>query len=288
MIERYDFKLIKSGKEIEVYEYKTKKIIKGYTRKKKDKITKELDKKAKQKQKDYIELVEMFGCKEDVDKIKKEQKRKTTFSISRTRTNIRRITNSNPHLNKFLTLTFAKSMPYLSEANKLFNTAIKRILRANPNFEYIAVVEFQKDTDYHGNIKPLGGSVHYHLLCNIEMLDNITLKKLFAWERMFAKKYWKNGFIKVKDVKTVDNMGAYFCKYLSKDMFDKRMFGKKKFFCSRSLNKPVEFIGFKARSFFDKYVSTKPVYERTFTNVYIGKVEYSAYSLKKKSEEERL
>ena len=34
MIELYDFKLIKSGKEIEVYVYKTKKILKGYTRKK--------------------------------------------------------------------------------------------------------------------------------------------------------------------------------------------------------------------------------------------------------------
>lgn len=33
-IEAFDFRLIKSGKHIEVYEYKTKKVIKGYTRRK--------------------------------------------------------------------------------------------------------------------------------------------------------------------------------------------------------------------------------------------------------------
>jgi len=187
---------------------------------------------------------------------------------------------SNSHLNKFLTLTFAKSTTDLIEANKLFNTAIKRIVRAKPYFEYIAVVEFQKDTDYHGNIKEKGGSVHYHLLCNIVMSDNIAID-VFTWERRFALKYWQNGFVKIKDVNTITNMGAYFCKYLGKDMFDKRMFGKKKFFCSQTLNKPIEMIGSKAISFFNKYVlPTKPVYTKTFTNEYTGIVDYSAYTLK--------
>ena len=285
MIELYDFKLIKSGKEIEVYVYKTKKILKGYTRKKnhteeeKEKI-KEKRIIAKQKQAEYIELVKIWGDKTEVAQIQKEENLKTTFSISRTRTNIRRLTNANPQLNKFLTLTFAESMPYLTEANKLFNTALKRILRAKPNFQYISVVEFQKDIDYHGNIKPLGGSVHYHLLCNITMPDNMTLSDVFAWERRFALKYWKNGFVKIKDVKTVTNMGAYFCKYLGKDMFEKRMFGKKKFFCSQTLNKPIEMTGGKAISFFNRYVkSTQPIFEKTFTSEYTGKVDYSAYTL---------
>lgn len=286
MIELYDFKLIKSGKEIEVYKYKTKKILKGYTRKKnRTEEEKERDKEKriqkKQKETEYMELVEIWGDKQEVAQLHKEQNLKTTFSISRTRTNIRRLTNANPHLRKFLTLTFAENMPYLSEANKLFNTALKRILRAKPAFEYIAVVEFQKDVDYHGNIKPLGGSVHYHLLCNIAVPDNMTLSDIFAWERRFALKYWKNGFVKIKDVKTVTNMGAYFCKYLGKDMFDKRMFGKKKFFCSQSLKKPVEMTGNEAMVFFNRFVkpTLKPIFEKTFTSEYTGKVEYSAYSL---------
>jgi len=283
MIELYDFKLIKSGKEIEVYVYKTKKILKGYTRKKncteEQKILiKEKQAQAKQKEVEYMELVEEWGCEQEVADLHQTQNQKTTFSISRTRTNIRRLTNANPHLRKFLTLTFAESTTELLEANHLFNTAMKRILRAKPAFEYIAVVEFQKDVDYYGNKKEKGGSVHYHLLCNIVLPDNVDT---FAWERRFAIKYWKNGFVKIREVNTVTNMGAYFCKYLGKDMFDKRMFGKKKFFCSRQLNKPVEMTGGKAISFFNRFVkpTLKPIFEKTFTSEYTGRVEYSAYSL---------
>ena len=77
-------------------------------------------------------------------------------------------------------------------------------------------------------------------------------------------------------------MGAYFCKYLSKDMFDKRMFGKKKFFCSRNLNKPVEIIGSKARVFFNEFVKELPIkFENSFENEWIGEVKYTAYTLNK-------
>ena len=272
MIEVYDFKLIKSGKEIEVYDYRNKRILKGYTRRKRTIIT----------NKNILEkdIWSLDDFAQELEHQEKEQTKKAKFSISRTRTNIRRIVNANSHLNKFLTLTFAKSTTELLEANKLFNTAIKRIIRAKPYFEYIAVVEFQKNVDYHGNKKGKGGSVHYHLLCNIAMSDNITID-VFGWERRFALKYWQNGFVKIKDVNTITNMGAYFCKYLGKDMFDKRMFGKKKFFCSQTLNKPIEMIGNKAISFFNKYVlPTKPVYTKTFTNEYTGTVNYSAYTLK--------
>lgn len=271
-IEAFDFRLIKSGKHIEVYEYKTKKVIKGYTRRKQSR--------AKNNKKNILETGtwEFDDIIKELDTQEKEQKEKRDSSIHRTQTNIRRITNANPQLNKFLTLTFAQSMPDLSEANKLFNTAMKRILRAKPEFEYIAVVEFQKDTDYYGNKKEHGGSVHYHLLCNIQ---TILQRSQFEWERWFQMRYWKNGFVKIKDVNTITNMGAYFCKYLGKDMFDKRMFNKKKFFCSQTLNKPVEITGVKARRFFNTFVKpTLPVFERTFENKYSGLVDYSAYSLK--------
>jgi hypothetical protein len=169
-------------------------------------------------------------------------------------------------------------MTDLNQANRLFNTAIKRIVRAIPNFEYISVVEFQKDTDYHGNKKEQGGSVHYHLLCNIHIPDNIDI---FAWERRFAIKHWKNGFVKIKKVNTITNIGAYFCKYLSKDMFDKRMFGKKKYFCSQTLKKPIVLTGKEAEDFMDKYMKDiKPVYKKTFNNKYSGEVDYSAYTMK--------
>ena len=188
MLELYDFKLIKSGRHIEVYHYQNKKIARGYQRKKRISQDKNI-----LSRKDYEEIVEDWGCDEEKEKLHAEQKQKTIFSISRTRTNIRRLTNTNQHLDKFLTLTFAKSMPDLIVANKLFDTAMKRIIRARPEFEYIAVVEFQKDVDFHGNKKENGGSVHYHLLCNMPMKEHMTIEDLFAWERRFALKYWQNG-----------------------------------------------------------------------------------------------
>src|SRR3989339_1545463 len=273
MAESYDFKIVKSGKEIEVYQYKDKEILRGYKRKERN----------NKKVKPFKGQLNFNEYKKELKRLEeweKEYKAKTVFSISRTRTNIRRLANANPHLNKFLTLTFAESTTELTKANNLYNQAMKRIIRKRKDFEYIAVVEFQKDIDYHGNKKEKGGSVHYHLLCNIKMPKTENLKELFDWEKWFALRYWKYGFIKIKDVRQVSNMGAYFCKYLGKDMFDKRMFGKKKFFCSQTLNKPVEMTGGKAISFFNRYVkSIQPIFEKTFSSEYTGKVDYSAYTL---------
>jgi hypothetical protein len=223
MAETYDFKIIKSGREIEVYNYKNKEILRGYKRKERK----------KKKDKEFKGQLNINEYKKELKRLEEWEisyKAKTKFSISRTRTNIRRLANANPQLNKFLTLTFAESTTELEKANYLFNQAMKRIIRQKDYFEYIAVVEFQKDIDYHGNKKEKGGSVHYHLLCNIEMNKTNNLEELFAWERWFALRYWKYGFIKIKDVKQITNMGAYFCKYLGKDMFDKRMFRKKNSF----------------------------------------------------------
>ncbi|PJA89821.1 MAG: hypothetical protein CO137_02210 [Candidatus Magasanikbacteria bacterium CG_4_9_14_3_um_filter_32_9] len=273
MIYVFDFKIIKSGKEVEVYEYKTKDMVRGY---KKLKIEKKVRKKVLRQ--DQIEQLDMYRFKKELQEQEEQQKKKTDFSMHRTRSSIRRLANSNPQLDKFLTLTFAESTTDLKEANRLFHLAMKRIIHIKPDFAYISVVEFQKDVDYQGNRKENGGSVHYHLICNIR---TIIKRDRFEWERWFQKRYWKYGFVKVKDITQVDNMGAYFCKYLGKDMFDKRMFGKKKFFCSRNLNQPIELTGPKARMFFNNFVINLPLkFETIFENKWAGKVRYTSYTLK--------
>ena len=280
MLESFNFKLIKSGKHIEVYKYKTKRIIRGYKRKprknniktNKNKVNNNL----KLLNEDNTKQVNIYEFEKELHKATKKQNIKQQSSANRTRRNIKRLANSNQQLNKFLTLTFAKPMTELTTANKLFNTALKRILRAKPYFEYLAVVEYQKDTDFFGRKKEKGGSVHYHLLCNIVIPDNMDI---FLWERMLALKFWKNGFVKIKDIDNITNMGAYFSKYLGKDMFDNRMFRKKKFFCSQTLKKPIELTGLKAKMFFDKHIKTEPVYQFTYTHDYVGTVDYSSYLL---------
>ena len=65
MLEIYDFKLIKSGRDIEVYDYRTKKILKGYHRKKR--ISQ--DKENKLTRQEWEDIVEEWGCDEEKEKL---------------------------------------------------------------------------------------------------------------------------------------------------------------------------------------------------------------------------
>jgi len=270
MIETYNYKLIKSGNHLEIYDYKTKDILRGFKKKIRRKNITEND---KQKIADFTGEpridIDLFNYQELKEKEEKARKAKTKFSLSRTRTNIRRTINANNHLTTFLTLTFAENITELKQANYVFNQFIKRMKYQDKNFEYIAVPEFQKR-----------GAVHYHLLCNLELPKFKDKPERFIYERNFSKTYWKQGFITVKPVNHVDNMGAYFCKYLGKDMFDERAFGKKKFFRSQSLSKPIELIGYLAFQFFQKVSQgLKLVFEKTFKSEWTGEIDYKAYVL---------
>jgi hypothetical protein len=256
----YDLKVVVSGKQVELYKYK-----KTVWREYKTNKDEALEKKPKQ-----LNIFEQ-------EKLKKQRMQ---FSINRTKTEIRRLANSNPQLNKFMTLTFAKSTTDLKEANYIFNQFIKRIVYHYPDFEYLAVPEFQKDIDHYGRKKKHGGSVHYHLLCNIKTPDVKIKEKIYRWEQDFSRNYWKNGFIKIKNVEQINNFGAYMSKYLGKELFSGRMFGKKKFFRSQALSSPIEILGHYAQIFIEKFLSLlSPVFEKVFKSEWIGEVEYSAYSL---------
>lgn len=269
MVESYSFKLIKAGNHLEIYDYKTKSILRGFKKTIFRKITKIKKPTINQFLGKPQNSINLFEYQELKQKAENERKEKTKFSLSRTRTNIRRIINSNDHLKTFLTLTFSENITELKEANYLFNQFIKRMKYKFKDFEYLAVPEFQKR-----------GAVHYHLLCNLGITEFKTKSELFAFEKEFGKTCWKNGFVKFKAVKDIDNMGAYFCKYLGKDMFDKRAFGKKKFFRSQSLAKPFELIGcFAWRLFQQLKQALKLVFEKNFSSEWAGEVEYKAYLL---------
>jgi hypothetical protein len=248
----YNFKVIISGKQVEVYKYK-KTILRDYEKK-------EEQQEIVQKEPKQLDLFEQQELK----------KQKIQSSINRTKTEIRRLVNSNPQLNKFMTLTFAKPTTDLKEANYIFNQFIKRIVYRYPNFKYLAVPEYQKDTDYWGRKKEQGGSVHYHLLCNLPFIEMDALEYL-----------WGQGMVNIRETSKVNNLGAYMSKYLGKELFSGRMFGKKKFFRSQALHKPIEMLGIVAERFAERYLSKLvPVFKKTFSSDWSGEVEYSAYSLK--------
>lgn len=232
----YNLKILISGKHVEVYKYK-KRVWRDFQR---DEIA-------------FIIPVQL-----NLFQTKKSQKQKTKESLNRARTQIRRLVNSNTQLNKFLTLTFAKNVSDLKKANYIFNQFIKRISYQYPNFEYLAVPEFQKR-----------GAVHYHLLCKLPYIKVSELEKI-----------WGQGFIKINRINDIENVGAYICKYLNKDMFDERTFRKKKFFRCQTLTEPVEITGYQATMFIEKFLfSLKPIFEMYFESEWIGEVEYKAYLL---------
>lgn len=195
-------------------------------------------------------------------------------NVRRTRIKIRRLVNCNQDLVKFMTLTFDSSFPSLNEANPLFHNFIKRITRLYPDFKYLCVPEFQKDKDHHGNIKPNGGSVHYHLLCNLPFIDNSELKRI-----------WGNGFVFIRRVNNVDNLGAYVCKYLGKANFDVRYFKRRKFFNSFNLTKSIVIdVVDKVRQIIFSIPKTLGIFlekffEMEFFTKYLGMCYYKQYKL---------
>ena len=248
--ERIYEKVLVSCFEIEQYQYLDKPVIRNYKREERKKKNNGENKK----------------------KEKKTQTEKAQSSVSRTRKDIRRLVNSNPQLIKFLTLTTTSTD--IGKMNREFKLFTQRMKAKDcfPDFQYLSVPEFQKDIDFFGKVKPDGGAVHYHLLCNLPYVDQKKIAKI-----------WGHGFIKIKRVSHVTNLGAYLCKYLQKDMHDKRMFGKKKFFCSQDLNRPIEITNEEARKYMqDNSDNLKMTWEKTFNDEYRGEISYKVFHMKKR------
>ena len=211
------------------------------------------------------------------DKKKKEQTEMNSGALRRTRMNITRLVNSNPDFITFATLTFdetkflnPKDITGLETCNPLFMLFIQRLRYKHPDIKYLVVPEFQSDYYYRTGIKKeFGGAVHYHLLLN-KSISSSELETI--WK--------KQGFVKINKIKSIKNVGLYISAYLSKESFNKKYFGKKKFFYSKNLNKPQEFKGEECDTIKAIYLPmhTK-VYEKSFESDYLGKIDFNLYKL---------
>lgn len=211
------------------------------------------------------------------NKPKEEQTEMRSGALRRTRMTIMRLVNSNPDFITFLTLTFdenkfenKKDITEFEKCNYLFMTFIQRLKYNFLGIKYLAVPEFQGDYYFCTNIKKeFGGAIHYHLLLN-QMVDTKKIEKV-----------WRHGFVKINKIKSINNVGLYVSKYLSKESFNRKYFGKKKFFYSRNLNRPQEFKGQECETMLADY-SPPPekVYEKEFSNKYRGEVMVNIYQIK--------
>lgn len=185
-------------------------------------------------------------------------------NVRRTRIKIRRLVNSNQDLDRFMTLTFNTPELDLVSANPKFNDFILRVRFRFPDFKYLCVPEFQKKS----------ARVHYHLLCNIPFINSDELVAL-----------WGHGFVFIRKVDSVDNLGAYVCKYLGKANFDTRYFRKKKFFYSYNLLRAVVVDKFEEVVEVLKNLPLqwsqfiKKVFEFDFETKYLGMISYKQYKM---------
>lgn len=194
--------------------------------------------------------------------------------LSRARKHVRRLINANigqygaEFTAKFLTLTFAEHVTDIEGANYEFKKFIKRM---NYNLfsskkavlKYLAVIEFTKI-----------GRIHYHVI-----LFNIPYVKADE-----IAEIWGNGFIKINKIAGVTNVGAYVCKYMTKDNWD--LLSKKSYFTSKNLYKPVEIIDKKiVENLQNSLQFSEKTYESQFDNDYQGKILYRQYTIRRQENE---
>lgn len=146
-------------------------------------------------------------------------------SLKRSRDGIRRLILSNAAAYgeklKFVTFTFRENVTDIEEAMVYWAEYSRRLNnRLGISMRYLTVIEFTKND-----------RVHFHTLY-FNMPFIYGLKKVI-------EKEWGQGFIKVKALDAVKNIGIYVSKYLRKGNNDKRLNGKKAYFCSKGLLKPT-------------------------------------------------
>ena len=178
--------------------------------------------------------------------------------------------NGEPFPPAFITFTFAENLTDIAQANEIFSLFIKRLnfqLYKNKKsiLKYIAVTEFQKR-----------GAVHFHcLFFNLP----IGLVESERTTRHIAN-IWGHGFIDTKDVDDVGKAIAYLTKYMLKGFEDPRLDGKKRYFGSRALRRPVVI---RLQHLVEKIIASisleMKIYENTFKSEYQGMTTYSKYQL---------
>ena len=209
----YQIKLIRVGEYYQLYYYNRLRI-------KKDKNLEEIKKKI-----DNDFLIKKDNYIDKPDKKIIEEK-----NINRSKFQFQRLVRANENKFKtFITLTFKENITDVKDANYQFKKWVIAIRQLKKDFLYIGVPEFQKR-----------GAVHYHLLTNLDIKENhnIIIPQKDN-KNCYDVKFWPYGFSSVFNVKNINVVG-YMSKYMTKSC-DNRLFGHRRYFYSRNLEKPEEF-----------------------------------------------
>lgn len=253
-------KIVACGNILEVYEYEKPPNNKLLNRKEDD---------------DYNALVledtelKLFG---DSQEERIEERRKQTVRDARNMTRRLALMNFGPG-DTFITLTYAKNMQDLIQADDDFKKFIKRMKYrlGLEKLDYIAVREFQKR-----------GAIHFHMLCNWQRPFE-TESEIRHYECFLGEEVWKHGFVDIKKIDHVDNLGAYLVKYMTKNLSIELFKGKKMYLPSKGLKRPLVYRGDEAERIFKCYElrQKKEVFTNSYESEYNGQIIYKEYNLKR-------
>lgn len=178
---------------------------------------------------------------------------------------------------KFLTLTFdpkkvtnKKELHDLNSVDKKFKDFILRFnYRFGTKLKYIAVRERHKS-----------GQLHLHMICNWKK-EFQSEEEVKYWERYLGVEVWKHGFVDIKAIDHVDNVGAYLIKYMTKNLSIELFKGKKVYLCSKGLKRPEIYKGFQAEAIIKFYElgQKKEVFTNSYESEYLGQITYKEYNL---------
>jgi hypothetical protein len=215
-------------------------------------------------------IKEYHNCGRCFDANKEDKALNRSKTLTRARRELKRVINSNIYMydveSKFVTLTFAEHVTTFEVANYEFKKFRQRLeYELHFKLKYAVVPEFTKI-----------GRIHFHLVMfNVPFIRNSKLRNI-----------WSNGFVKINKIENVDNVGAYVCKYMTKDNVDERLKGKKCYFTSRGLYKPIEI---KEKDRVDNLLCSLPAYALTYANTFendYNKTIYKQYNMSKAKIEE--
>lgn len=185
------------------------------------------------------------------------------LTVHRARERIRRLINANfGEHSKFVTFTFRDNRTDIQSANHAWHRFVGRLRRRYPGFKYLAVIEFQQR-----------GAVHYHMITDLPFVPKARLAAV-----------WGEGFIRINDIRHVDNIGVYVTKYMHKDTHDSRLKGHRAYLASRGLVEPQEEVGEAATGLLRALTEDKKVFERRYTSEHTGSTTYQQYNLRRASD----
>ncbi len=248
-------KVIKSKDTIEVYDYEKPVILNQPHFK--TKLDKPLD-----------ELPPELRAKIEKEKQSRKAEYKKRSAINAIN-NIRRLVDCNFNSkSKFVTLTFADTNKIdirdIKQTHGVFKRFIQRLKTYFPKLKYVAIPEFQD--------KKQRGAIHYHMISNLLYTPNETLAKI-----------WRYGFVNIKSIEHVSNIGAYLAKYLAKDIDDNRFGSAKKVLRSKYLEHPQVEYSKNALKIINKYNlrNRQPIYVKKYkSEMHGGNISISLFDLK--------